>query len=145
MFHFCIFFYLSREKEQNMHTNGKGCYYLLFSWLTERGKSLPAVCKMPVSCRSRRSKVVVSLKCWRKGLRRSCLLLSQACHLCRGLTTASRWHPGGKHSSCRMCHNHPEMPALLCCQLIPNCFRGTNLIWSLGSLAASKTLLNYKI
>lgn len=103
--------------------------------LSERRKSLPAVCKMPVSCR--RSKVVVSFECWRKGWRRSCLLLSQGCHLCQLM--APRWPA----QLLRTCHNHPGMPALLCCHLIPIASGAPNPagVWA---LAASKTVLNYQ-
>lgn len=39
MFHFCTFKkILTIEKEQNAHTKGEGCYYLLLAVLTEKGK-----------------------------------------------------------------------------------------------------------
>lgn len=39
MFHFCTFKkILTIEKEQNAHTKGEGCYYLLLAVLTEKGE-----------------------------------------------------------------------------------------------------------
>lgn len=109
MFHFCTFFFFFLQFKQckraeHTHKGKRLLSSIVQLCRLKGGKSLPAVCK------SRKGKVVVSLKCWRKCLRRNCLFLSQGCPLCPPQVMAPRWKTQLVQDGVTTTPEMPEMP-----------------------------------